>query len=647
MDKLEITSASDFAVELTKLYKTGMPPGFPTGWEGLNDFYTVLPGQFTLVTGVPSHGKSTWLDCLTVNLAWMGWHFVVYTPEQEPPEVHMATLCEKVLHKPFRTGYNGCMEPSDIAKAIAFIDEHYRFLRLPKESNDVPTIADIVGSAHPVFEGWEKSNPGRQYGIVVDPWNELSHQFSTGDSETKYIGETLGFFRRVCRSWGCHGWIVAHPKQLLKHPKTQEYPIPRAYDISGCYSDETEVLTHRGWLKHSDIKMDDDDIACFDIETGTIEYAKPLRIIRKEYDGSMYHFTGYGYDLLVTPEHRMVVMPEWANPVGSGKGRPEIWCKGGWQFCEATDLPSAQFSIPLAATMQGSGANTISEDIAALAGWYVSEGCMQGSGASISQAEGHKADEIEALLRRLGLPYSVYMNRPGGKGGAKNIKSFYIKARGGKQIIEWLQSQCGCGAAKTTVPAQVLSSGQRVKLAFLDAYLKGDGAQRSHGGHSATTISQSLRDGIQRLCVEAGLNCSWHTRKPTSDRHAKAWQLNIGSRTRTALHITRNLHPEPYTGVVWCLTVPTGAYVVRRNGKACICGNSAHWYNKADNIITVWRSELDNEDVEIHIQKVRFRHVGKRGLVHLSFNCADGTYADPVTHWATPPRGFQAQAAGE
>lgn len=307
MDKLEITSASDFAVELTKLYKTGMPPGFPTGWESLNDFYTVLPGQFTLITGVPSHGKSTWLDCLTVNLAWMGWHFAVYTPEQEPPEVHMATLCEKVLHKPFRTGYNGCMEPSDIAEAVAFIDEHYRFLRIPKESNDVPTIADIVESAHTAFDGWEKSNPGGQYGIIVDPWNELLHTFTSGDTETKYIGETLGFFRRVCRNWGTHGWIVAHPKQLIKNPKTGEYPIPKAYDISG----------------------------------------------------------------------------------------------------------------------------------------------------------------------------------------------------------------------------------------------------------------------------------------------------------------------------------------------------SAHWYNKADNIITVWRSELDTDDVEIHIQKVRFRHVGKRGLVHLSFNCADGTYADFVQHWATPPADHRAKAAGE
>ena len=34
---------------------------------------------------------------------------------------------------------------------------------------------------------------------------------------------------------------------------------------------------------------------------------------------------------------------------------------------------------------------------------------------------------------------------------------------------------------------------------------------------------------------------------------------------------------------------------------------SAHWYNKADNIITVHRNQGDGlQDVEIHVQKVRF-----------------------------------------
>jgi TATA-box binding protein (TBP) (component of TFIID and TFIIIB) len=71
--------------------------------------------------------------------------------------------------------------------------------------------------------------------------------------------------------------------------------------------------------------------------------------------------------------------------------------------------------------------------------------------------------------------------------------------------------------------------------------------------------------------------------------------MNIGTndRSKTAVRKYRNVSAEHYRGLVWCLTVPTGAYVVRRNGKMTVCGNSAHWANKADLGVTVHRSTDD------------------------------------------------------
>jgi twinkle protein len=38
----------------------------------------VVPGEVTLVTGVPNSGKSEWLDALLVNLGKLhGWKFAV------------------------------------------------------------------------------------------------------------------------------------------------------------------------------------------------------------------------------------------------------------------------------------------------------------------------------------------------------------------------------------------------------------------------------------------------------------------------------------------------------------------------------------------------------------------------------------------
>jgi len=57
---------------------------------------------------------------------------------------------------------------------------------------------------------------------------------------------------------------------------------------------------------------------------------------------------------------------------------------------------------------------------------------------------------------------------------------------------------------------------------------------------------------------------------------------------------------------------------------------SAHWRNKADNGLTIWReSGYDRtSDVDIHVQKIRFRQVGKTGLVTLKFNKVTHTYRD-------------------
>jgi twinkle protein len=54
---------------------------------------------------------------------------------------------------------------------------------------------------------------------------------------------------------------------------------------------------------------------------------------------------------------------------------------------------------------------------------------------------------------------------------------------------------------------------------------------------------------------------------------------------------------------------------------------SAHWYNKADNIVTIHRDQAEqSQDVQIHIQKVRFKHIGKPGVVTLKYDRVVGRY---------------------
>jgi twinkle protein len=59
---------------------------------------------------------------------------------------------------------------------------------------------------------------------------------------------------------------------------------------------------------------------------------------------------------------------------------------------------------------------------------------------------------------------------------------------------------------------------------------------------------------------------------------------------------------------------------------------SAHFWNKADNCITVWRDQSDYRDqkVQIHVQKVRFKHIGHIGMATLLYDRVTGRYAEQL-----------------
>jgi twinkle protein len=72
---------------------------------------------------------------------------------------------------------------------------------------------------------------------------------------------------------------------------------------------------------------------------------------------------------------------------------------------------------------------------------------------------------------------------------------------------------------------------------------------------------------------------------------------------------------------------------------------SAHFWNKADNCITVWRDQSDytKQDVDIHVQKVRFKHIGHIGLATLKYDRVTGRYYEKESNVMD----FKVRATGE
>ena len=57
---------------------------------------------------------------------------------------------------------------------------------------------------------------------------------------------------------------------------------------------------------------------------------------------------------------------------------------------------------------------------------------------------------------------------------------------------------------------------------------------------------------------------------------------------------------------------------------------SQHWWNKADNCIAVQRNYDDADaPVDILIQKIRFKHIGRIGTVSLHYDRVTGQYSEP------------------
>lgn len=207
------------------LYRNGLEKGQPTGWKNLDRHYTVRAGEFTVVTGIPGHGKSNWLDALLVNLAKAhGWSFALFSPENQPIEDHMSRIIEKFTGLPFSDGPTPRMSEGDLQHGIQWVDEHFAWVLPDDEKNwQMDWILERVRDL--VFRKGIR-------GVVIDPWNELEAQRKPGESETDYISRTLRTTRQFARQTGIHVWVVVHPQKLYRSDDGK-YPVPTMYDCAG------------------------------------------------------------------------------------------------------------------------------------------------------------------------------------------------------------------------------------------------------------------------------------------------------------------------------------------------------------------------------------------------------------------------------
>jgi twinkle protein len=215
-----ISSAKDFSERLNDLWTKGTGKGLSTGYTSVDQIYTVVAGQLTVVTGYPSSGKSNFVDQIMVNLAKsQDWKFALCSFENAP-EVHIARLIEIYSNKRFFDGASR-MNEDEFRHGYDWVNEHFLFLT--SESSSPATIDSILERARIAVARFGVR------GMVVDPYNYI--EMDRGSSETEAISNMLTRVQQFAKNSGVHVWFVAHPSKITR--SGVDLPRPDGMSISG------------------------------------------------------------------------------------------------------------------------------------------------------------------------------------------------------------------------------------------------------------------------------------------------------------------------------------------------------------------------------------------------------------------------------
>jgi len=214
-----IFTLKDFAEQYEGLLINGLQPGKKIGINKHDELITFETSRILTITGIPSHGKSEYLDWLLIRLNLLhGWKVAYFSPENHPLELHASKISEKLIGKPFK---KDGLNQEDINLMVNHIEHNFFFIK-PKEDYSIDSILD---------KGKYLVKKRGIRVLVIDPYNKLEHFQQNGESETKYISRFFDRLELFAQKHDILICLVAHPTKMVKSEGKHE--IPTLYNISG------------------------------------------------------------------------------------------------------------------------------------------------------------------------------------------------------------------------------------------------------------------------------------------------------------------------------------------------------------------------------------------------------------------------------
>jgi len=365
-----------------------------------------------------------------------------------------------------------------------------------------------------------------------------------------------------------HFGTVFHDKHLFNRLVRYIQDNENAYWFCGgdiCYDEETEILTPEGWKKFTEIK-ERDTVICYWENSHCL---KPSYIIKKfvfDYEGIAIKLESRYIDLLVTPEHRVLIKDASKSRIVKrafellGRKKP-FWIPVAAPFYKRHTANGMQIT------------HHVSEHTIKLLAWIITEGWLEyhhrngkpfriGIGQSIKHKEYVK--EIEECITKLGLSARKYQRKDG-------VILWKFNTRSTEKLLSYFDS-----LDIHRIPRRLLNQDYPNLKILFDTLMKGDGIISKN---TYCTTSEKLKDDFLELCCKLGYSCTV-TKTSSNDivinRKCKVkdiYRIYVRKRNGEGWAKVDNVSTQYYKGKVWCVTVPSGFIVVRRNGKIAICGN--------------------------------------------------------------------------
>ena len=229
-----VVTLKDINEELEEFIYEGFKPGYQIGLNNFDSIFSTYTGQFITVTGVPSSGKSDFVDRMVVGYYLKyGWKTAFASPENKPTFLHTHKLIRKI---------GGWMPNKDDIgterwnNVISKVNDNFYFIE--NERYDLDAV--LAKGAELVKRKGIKC-------LVVDPYNKVKMQGASAMSIPDATMEYLTRIEAFAKKYDVLVIIVAHPTKMYKK-EDGTIDEPTMYSIKG--GGEWYDASYHGLLVH-------------------------------------------------------------------------------------------------------------------------------------------------------------------------------------------------------------------------------------------------------------------------------------------------------------------------------------------------------------------------------------------------------------